>query len=72
MRLQVKGKNVEVAPSVREYAERKLAKLERQLAAQTQVEISSPSSAIRRLRTRALPMARSSEGSDAAGERVVA
>jgi putative sigma-54 modulation protein len=39
MRLQVKGKNVEVTPSVREHAERKLAKLERQLAAQTQVEI---------------------------------
>ena len=32
MRLQVKGKNVEVSPSMREYAERKLAKLEKQLA----------------------------------------
>jgi putative sigma-54 modulation protein len=39
MRLQVKGKNVEVTPSIREYAERKLAKLEKQLAAQTQVEV---------------------------------
>ena len=28
MRLQVKGKNVEVTPSIREYAERKLAKLD--------------------------------------------
>ena len=32
MRLQVKGKNVEVSPSIREYAERKLGKLEKQLA----------------------------------------
>ena len=32
MRLQVKGKNVEVSPSMREYAERKLAKLDKQLA----------------------------------------
>ena len=39
MRLQVKGKNVEVTPSIREYAERKLAKLEKQLAEQTQVEV---------------------------------
>lgn len=39
MRLQVKGKNVEVTPAVREHAERKLAKLGRQLADQTQVEI---------------------------------
>jgi putative sigma-54 modulation protein len=39
MRLQVKGKNVEVTPSIREYAERKLAKLEKQLADQTQVEV---------------------------------
>jgi len=29
MRLQVKGKNVEVSDSIREYAEKKLAKLER-------------------------------------------
>jgi len=35
MRLQVKGKNVEVTPSIREYAERKLAKLGKQ----TQVEV---------------------------------
>jgi putative sigma-54 modulation protein len=39
MRLQVKGKNVEVTPSMREYAERKMAKLGKQLAEQTQVEI---------------------------------
>jgi putative sigma-54 modulation protein len=39
MRLQVKGKNVEVSPSIRAYAEKKLAKLDRQLAAQTQVEL---------------------------------
>jgi putative sigma-54 modulation protein len=39
MRLQVKGKNVEVTPSIREYAERKLAKLEKQLAEPTQVEL---------------------------------
>ena len=39
MRLQVKGKNVEVSPTIREYAERKLAKLSKQLADQTQVEL---------------------------------
>ena len=39
MRLQVKGKNVEVSPSIREYAERKLAKLDKRLAEQTQVEV---------------------------------
>jgi putative sigma-54 modulation protein len=39
MRLQVKGKNVDVTPSIREYAERKLAKLGKQLAEQTQVEV---------------------------------
>jgi putative sigma-54 modulation protein len=39
MRLQVKGKNVEVTPSIREYAERKLAKLGKRLADQTQVEV---------------------------------
>src|SRR5919205_2427907 len=39
MRLQVKGKNVEVSPAIREYAERKLAKLSKQLAEQTQVEL---------------------------------
>ena len=39
MRLQVKGKNVEVSPSIREYAERKLGKLSKQLADQTQVEV---------------------------------
>jgi putative sigma-54 modulation protein len=39
MRLQVKGKNVEVTPTIRGYAERKLAKLGKQLAEQTQVEV---------------------------------
>jgi putative sigma-54 modulation protein len=39
MRLQVKGKNVEVTPSIREYAERKLATVAKQLAEQTQVEL---------------------------------
>jgi len=39
MRIQVKGQNVEVTPSIREYAERKLAKLGKQLAEQTQVEV---------------------------------
>ena len=39
MRLQVKGKNVEVSPSIREYAETKLAKLAKQLAEPTQVEL---------------------------------
>ena len=39
MRLQVKGKNVEVSPTMREYTEKKLAKLAKQLAEQTQVEV---------------------------------
>ena len=39
MRLQVKGKNVEVTPSIRDYAERKLGRLSKQLAEQTQVEL---------------------------------
>jgi putative sigma-54 modulation protein len=39
MQLQVKGKNVEVTSSIREYAERKLAKLNKQLADETQVEV---------------------------------
>ena len=39
MRLQVKGKHVEVTPSLREYVEKKLAKLTKQLAAETQVEV---------------------------------
>src|SRR2546423_4654917 len=39
MRLQVKGKNVEVSPSIREYAEAKLARLAKQLAEPTQVEL---------------------------------
>jgi putative sigma-54 modulation protein len=39
MRLQVKGKNVEVSDSIRRYAEEKLGKLDRQLHALTQVEL---------------------------------
>src|SRR6184192_1609094 len=39
MRLQVKGKNVEVSDSIRRYAEEKLSKLDRQLHAMTQVEL---------------------------------
>ncbi|HZG35891.1 MAG TPA: ribosome-associated translation inhibitor RaiA [Gaiellaceae bacterium] len=39
MRLQVKGRNVEVSDSIRRYAEEKLSKLERQLADPTQVEL---------------------------------
>src|SRR5215212_6381408 len=39
MRLRVKGKNVEVSSAMREYAEAKLAKLGKQLAEQTQVEL---------------------------------
>ena len=39
MRLQVKGKNVEITPSLRTYAETKLAKLDKQLADLTQVEL---------------------------------
>ncbi len=39
MRLEVKGRNVEVSDSIRRYAEAKLGKLERQLADPTQVEL---------------------------------
>jgi putative sigma-54 modulation protein len=39
MRLQVKGKNLEVSDSIRTYAEEKLRKLERHLPAPTQVEL---------------------------------
>ena len=39
MRLQVKGKNVEVSDSIRRYAEDKLGKLDRHLHALTQVEL---------------------------------
>jgi putative sigma-54 modulation protein len=39
MRLQVKGKNVEVSDSIRSYAEEKLGKLGRQLADPTEVEL---------------------------------
>src|SRR2546425_8222143 len=39
MRLQVKGKNVEVTDAIHDYAERKLGKLEPQLADQTRVEL---------------------------------
>ena len=39
MRLEVKGKGIEVTPSLREYAQSKLKKLEKQLAEPTQVEV---------------------------------
>ena len=39
MRLQVKGRNVEVSDQLRRYAEDKLGRLERQLADPTQVEL---------------------------------
>ena len=39
MRLQVKGRNVEVTDQIRTYAEEKLGRLERQLADATQVEL---------------------------------
>jgi putative sigma-54 modulation protein len=39
MRLQVKGKNVEVTEAIRSYAEAKLAKLERHLSDPTRVEV---------------------------------
>jgi ribosome hibernation promoting factor len=39
MRLQVKGKNLDVSDSIRTYAEEKLRKLERRLADPTQVEL---------------------------------
>jgi len=39
MRLEVKGKNFEVTPSLREYAQSKLKKLDKQLAEPTQVDV---------------------------------
>ena len=39
MRLQVKGKNVEVSQQIRAYAEEKLSRLERHLNGPTQVEL---------------------------------
>jgi putative sigma-54 modulation protein len=39
MRLQVKGRNVEITESIRDYAEAKLAKIDRQLAIDTRVEL---------------------------------
>jgi putative sigma-54 modulation protein len=39
MQLQVKGKNLEVSESIRDYAERKLGKLDRLLADPTKVEL---------------------------------
>jgi putative sigma-54 modulation protein len=39
MRLQVKGRNLEVSAAIRDYAEEKLGKLERQLADPTRVEL---------------------------------
>jgi putative sigma-54 modulation protein len=39
MQLDVKGKNLEVSDSIRAYAERKLAKLDKQVHAATRVEV---------------------------------
>ncbi len=39
MQLQLKGKNVEITDSIRTYAERKLAKLDKQLHGSTRVEV---------------------------------
>jgi putative sigma-54 modulation protein len=39
MQLHVKGKNLEVSDSIRSYAERKLAKLDKQVHANTEVEV---------------------------------
>ena len=39
MQLQVKGKNLEVSESIREYAERKLSKIDKQVHALTRVEV---------------------------------
>ena len=39
MQLHVKGKNLEVSESIREYAERKLAKIDKQVHALTRVEV---------------------------------
>ncbi len=39
MQLQVKGKNLEVSESIREYAERKLAKLDKHVHELTRVEV---------------------------------
>ena len=39
MQLRVKGKNLDVSDSIREYAERKLGKLERQLDPLAEVEV---------------------------------
>ena len=39
MRLQVKGRNVEVSDSIRSYAEQKLSKIDRQLGDTTRVEL---------------------------------
>ena len=39
MQLQVKGKNLEVSESIRSYAERKLAKLDKQVHELTRIEV---------------------------------
>jgi putative sigma-54 modulation protein len=39
MRLQVKGKNLELSDSIRSYAEHKLSKLDKQLGEMVQVEV---------------------------------
>src|SRR5947209_7785768 len=39
MQLHIKGKNLEVSDSIRDYAERKLAKLEKQVQPTTRIEV---------------------------------
>jgi putative sigma-54 modulation protein len=39
MRLQVKGKNLDLTPAIKDYAERKIGKLARQLPEPTRVEL---------------------------------
>ena len=51
MRLQVRGRNIEVSPSIRAYAETKLARLDKQLAPETPVEVELGSEAGHALHT---------------------
>ena len=43
MQLQIKGRNLEVSESIRTYAERKLAKLERMVHSTTRIELGTAS-----------------------------
>jgi putative sigma-54 modulation protein len=45
MRLQVRGRNMKLSPSMRAYAEGKLARLDKQLAAETSVDVELASEA---------------------------